>query len=114
MIGIRVYLSDPQRCRDVPSDRSALMSLDAATAELDGLSPIDGNFIGFVRDDGEILQFAWNSDGTMDVDVPMPARAGSLSRRASFEECRAILGPFAHGLRASSIPGMRFDKWSPA
>ena len=112
---IGVFLHDAQRQRIVPSSRPVPATVDVALAEFDELPRVAGNFIGFVRADGEILQLAWNArDDVVEVDIPMPAERGSLSGYASVEEARSFIRIFDRGMRRDMIPGLRFKRWAPA
>ena len=108
---VGLFLDDPQRARSVSSSDPHIVGVDRAVAEFDALSRVEGNFLGVVRDDGELLQFVWNGDGTLDVNAPRPAWNGSFTRRASFAECRGLIESFAAGLAVEAIPGIRFDGW---
>ena len=107
-----MFLYDEERERVIPAAGPITVSIEQALDDFDRLSDTADNYIGFIRDDGEVLQFAWNGDSSLDIDVPVPARDGSFSRRSAFDECRALIEPFARGARISAIEGLRFDRWT--
>lgn len=108
---LQMFLYDEEREREIPAADPLVVSIEQALDEFDRLSDTADNYIGFVRGDGEVLQFAWNDEGTLDIDIPVPFRDGSFNLRGPFEECRALIEPFAQGLPRKQIVGLRFDRW---
>jgi hypothetical protein len=105
-------LCDYDRDRVIASAEPIPVDLRTALDEFDRLSGTDRCFIGFVRSDGETLQFAWNDDGTLSADIPFPATKSSLARRGTREGLRPLIETFAGGVPVRELPDFHLQAWS--
>ncbi|MBL8797784.1 MAG: hypothetical protein JNM56_28050 [Planctomycetia bacterium] len=69
------------------------------------------NFFGITDQAGTVLQFAVNEDATIHIDLPDPARKGSLVKDADLEECLALVRQAGPLLAELQVVGMVFETW---
>lgn len=69
------------------------------------------NFVGIIDQTGAILQFAVNDDSTIRIDLPDPARKGSLVKNADLEECITLVRQAGPSLATLNLVGMEFEPW---
>ncbi|MFI4875719.1 MAG: hypothetical protein ACIALR_10295 [Blastopirellula sp. JB062] len=82
----------------------ALAAWDAMTGE-----PL--SFLGVVNDSGVTLQFMWDEDGTMVIDIPQPDRSGSWTKNCDLDECRQAIADFYAGDDPTQRAGLTFELW---
>jgi hypothetical protein len=111
MISFKMFLSDYDDDRHIPSQSPVTRTLQEAMDEFENLSDSEGCFFGLIDESGNIVQFMWNADHSLTVDIPRPAQGGSLKKQASFDECLALLASFGNGIHVNRIPGLTFEAW---
>lgn len=109
---MKLFFSDYTANRHVSADEPLDVDLAGVLKEFDSLTDEDGCFLGIVDDKEQVLQFIYNSDGSLSIDIPVAEKKGSFHRdSASFEECRKILIAAQGGVRVDAIPGLAFQHW---
>lgn len=104
---LQMFLSDYPRERHIESQQPISVNVSKALDEFDRLSDVEGCFIGFKRKDGRTLQYIWNSDRTVTVDVPQTGERGSLQARGEAERLRGLITRFDAGDPVEALPGLR-------
>jgi hypothetical protein len=109
---MKIFYSDIRTDEHVPADSPKDVDITEALALFDNLSDAEGCFFGVLDAEERTLQFMYNKDGSLYIDMPLPARSGSACKDgASFEECRKMIIDFSLGLAPDSIPGLSFEPW---
>lgn len=86
--------------------------LETALQHLTELSPVEGSYIGFdIGDDDGNIQFVYQENGNLLVDVPDEERGGSLQKTADFDECEKIIRSLYKDTLPENIPGLKFVEW---
>lgn len=80
-------------------------------AAWDAMSGQPLSFLGIVNDADVTLQFMWEEDGSMVVDVPAPERSGSWTKTGDADECKRIIASFYAGADPTQIDGLTFEEW---
>jgi hypothetical protein len=106
---LSLYLADYQRDRYIDAKEPVAVDLGKALDEFDRLSDTRGCFIGFRRNDGEVLQFIWNHDQTLSADIPVSGRRASLVRRGTWDELRPLIERFANGAPTRELPDFHLE-----
>lgn len=68
-----------------------------------------GNFIGPIDLRGETLQFYYNDDSTITLDIPKPSRGGSFSINLTLGRCVQMVRGLGDGLFEEQITGLKFN-----
>lgn len=109
---MKLFFSDYTADRHVSADEALDVAFTKVLEEFESLTDEDGCFLGIMDDKEQVLQFIYNNDGTLSIDIPVPEKEGSFHRgSASFEECREILIASKHGVRIEAISGLAFQHW---
>jgi hypothetical protein len=58
------------------------------------LSEEDGSFLGLENEQGQVLQFMWNSNDDWIVDIPEMEKEGSWQKHADYDECVMFIEDF--------------------
>ena len=111
MGAFRVFLMDYERDRDIPAEEPITRTLEETLDEFDRLSDTEGNFLGICLPGGGVVQFIYDDEEGLTIDVPQPERRGSLTRSASFDECRRIIEGLGRDSSPTAIPGLFFTPW---
>ena len=69
------------------------------------------NYFGVIDQFGVTLQFLTNEDGSVRIEIPDPARKGSMTKDASLEECVRLVLSAGPSLAELAIPGLVFEIW---
>ncbi|MCC9606575.1 hypothetical protein LOC68_17170 [Blastopirellula sp. JC732] len=80
-------------------------------AAWDAMSGQALSFLGIVNDGGVTLQFMWEEDGSMVIDVPVPERGGSWTKTTDVAECKEVIAAFYDGVDPTKIAGLVFEEW---
>lgn len=72
----------------------------------------DQTFFGVENPEGQILQFHWETNGGVSIDIPQAHLRGSRSKTASQAECRAFLEHFVQTGELPSTYGFAFNPWT--
>jgi hypothetical protein len=75
------------------------------------LSQSRGSFFGIFCESGQVLQFRWDSDRDVIIDIPTPEMHGSFTKLSSFQECTCCLMDCLSGSDPRFIPGLDFFQW---
>lgn len=108
-MNLRMFLYDAATEADMSAKNT---NLETALQHLTELSPIESSHIGFdVGEDDGSIQFVYQEDGNLLVDLPDPERGGSLQKTVNFEECEKIIRSLYNGTLPENIPGLKFIEW---
>ncbi|PQO44001.1 hypothetical protein [Blastopirellula marina] len=80
-------------------------------AAWDAMSGQPLSFLGIVNEAGVTLQFMWEEDGSMVVDVPVPERSGSWTKTSDEADCKRIIADFYAGSDPTQIDDLTFEEW---
>lgn len=109
---MKIFFSDYEADEHVSAEAPREVSLQDALAQFEALSDEEGCFFGIIDDKEQTLQFMYNDDGTLLIDVPLLELEGSLKRDStSFEECRQLILDSERGIQVKRIPDMTFEPW---
>lgn len=112
MAPVRCFLFDSGLGRNITPSDAVEMSCAEILAEWDSLSCEPGSFLGLCCQDWPVLQFMWEEDGQVIIDVPLPKMGGSLTKKSEAEEPRTIIVDVFSGKNPQAIPGLRFVSWT--
>ncbi len=73
---------------------------------------IPHNFFGIVYHNDSVIQFYVCDDKTIDVDIPVPEREGSVVYNTNLEECLEIIMDIPEFINNSDQSKMKFVSWS--
>lgn len=88
-----------------------LVGIDTAMQAFDALPAVQNSFLGFNLKDDLSIQFVYQEDGSILVDVPDPEQGGSLQKTVNTEGCKQIIERLYSGKNAESIAGLQFVEW---
>jgi len=111
MAKFHVFLTDYERDREIPSSEAIERTLEEVLDEFDRLSDVESSFLGLYPPGGGVAQFMYNDEVSLTIDVPQPERRESLTRLASFDECRRIIVDLGKGSRPEDISGLQSVGW---
>ena len=109
MLILKLFLWDVETDEEIPGDAPLEASCGAALKRLRDLSAVDGSFIGFELPSKEIVQFMWDDEETLHVDIP--AKNGSYGKDVSQEEAERIITGLFNGLNPVHIEGLTFESY---
>ena len=76
------------------------------------LIPEKGNYIGFVTNNSQVLQFmSLGITNSYLLDIPDPSQNGSLQKTTDFEECYSAINSLFNGGDNYEIKDVTFKKW---
>ena len=107
-MALTYYLSDRSRQLEIPHDAAVEGSLERVLDELAELSPMRGNFLG-INVGASSVQFYCEGAGAWSIDVPVPAKRGSLIRSARFEDLESYVRAVFSGTNPVDLPGLAFE-----
>ena len=70
-----------------------------------------GNYFGLIDQFGVTLQFMVNDAESVRVEIPDPARKGSMTTDASLEDLIALISGAGPSLAELVVPGLVFEPW---
>jgi hypothetical protein len=95
-----------------PTDR-AYFPLPDIEQYMRHLLTYPGNYFGLIDQFDKTLQFVANEDGSVRIDIPDPARNGSMVRDATLEQCIALVRQAGPSLAELKIADLVFEPWQP-
>lgn len=108
---LRYFLCDYTTGADIAADDAKEADLVTILDAFADMSPAEENFFGVINEHGT-LQVWFKGDGRYELDVPVPARGGSMCRKIlSHEDCEAAIRLVAGGATPAELPGLDFVKW---
>lgn len=108
---MKCYLNDAALGFSIPSSEPVEMECAEVLDEWDNLSRARSSFLGLAPPGFPAIQFYWDDDSSVCVDIPFPEQAGSLTKQATFEECAAIIEAILRGEDPREVPGLQFAPW---
>ena len=109
---MKIFFSDYDVDIHVSADEPREVKLNEALAEFESLPEIEGCFFGVIDEQDRVIQFIYNADGRLDVDIPLEERQGSLCKKGvSVDECRKLVIDCEKGVRIDAISGLEFQPW---
>lgn len=109
---MKYFLYNSQTGESIRSAEAQPISLPQALAIFSRLMFDANTFLGFIRDDGRILQFAGDRDGrAMLVDMPIVTEKGSLQLRTVQEAGQELIQEFFEGRNPEEVHKFESHKW---
>jgi hypothetical protein len=109
---LKYFMYDTSNRIDITVDDAVKVELEEALNLFFKLSHLKGNYIGFVINDTQILQFmSVGVPNSYLLDIPDVDQKGSLQKMTDFEECRSVLVSLCSGSTLYEIKGVTFKKW---
>jgi len=97
---------------DITVKESVAVELKEALNLFFKLTPMKGNYIGFVINETQVLQFmSVGAPNSYLLDIPDVDQNGSLQKTTDFEECRSVLISLCSGKTSYEIKDVTFKKW---
>ncbi len=106
-----VSYCDYESGRQVAADGSVSMSLQEVLVLMDEILVSPGSFLGVTVQDGSMLQFIVNDDGSMCLDVPSPSERGSYAKQTTLDACKSVLRGTGTSVQREAIEGLAFERW---
>ena len=109
---LKYFMYDASTNTEIKVNDAIEVNLNEALKIFFELTPVKGNYVGFVIDNTKILQFM--SVGVANsylLDIPDTDLKGSLQKTTDFEECRSALISLYGGNTAYEIKEVTFKKW---
>ncbi|UUO06865.1 hypothetical protein M4951_00795 [Blastopirellula sp. J2-11] len=69
------------------------------------------SFLGIVSEAGVTVQFLWEEDESMVIDIPVPDKSGSWTKSCDAAECQQVIAGFYAGADPTQIDGLTFEEW---
>lgn len=111
MQSYKVFVSDPKRNYDILSNNPMNLTKKMALEEFDNISGCAKCFIGFIDDHSGTIQFYWEADGSVTIDVPIPEQKGSLMKSSTAKECRDFIVHHDNQSFKNIVPGLVLEKY---
>ncbi|TWT38612.1 hypothetical protein [Blastopirellula retiformator] len=108
---MKYFYFDEGKEKGIDGSTSQAATLDEVLAAWDAISGAAHSFLGVVNDAGVTLQFMWEEDGSMVIDVPVPERKGSWTKTTDVAECKEAIAAFYDGVDPTQLPGLTFETW---
>ncbi len=108
---MKCYFADVVVGVYIPSSAPVEMECEEILDEWDNLSRTRGSFFGIVPSDLPAIQFYWDDESSVCVDIPFPEQGGSLTKQSTFEECVEIIRAVLEGGDPRKVSGLTFVSW---
>lgn len=95
----------------VPASEPVHLDRDTAVSVAMQVLRDPHDFIGFVDEAGETIQFYYDECGEIWMEFPCPSEGGSYGRHISLEEVEAAVRDLPTRFTKTSIANSRFEKW---
>ena len=109
MTTLKLFLWDVETDEEISGDTPLEASPKLAIEKLQALSKEDGSFIGFELDNGSIVQFMWDDEEILNLDIPSPN--GGYEKVVSLSEAENIVERLFTGLNPKAIEGIKFEEY---
>ena len=107
----RIYYSDFVRDIELTPDGARPAEVDEILRMMEEVLAEPGNFLGVMDEQGGILQFLVDEQGTIGVEIPDPPRRGHYGKQASLTECKQLLHDADGRFHWDAFDGLTFEKW---
>ncbi|MFT5823503.1 MAG: hypothetical protein ACI8ZM_004765 [Crocinitomix sp.] len=98
--------------RDEGTDaEGAEANLKQATDLMKELSNSDASFLGVVTPSKKTVQFIYQEDRSLRLDIPDMENDGSYTKVVAMDECLQIIKDAFHEKDAMKIKGLKFESW---
>ncbi|MDP9196765.1 MAG: hypothetical protein M3O22_08410 [Pseudomonadota bacterium] len=108
---MKIFYCDYGTGKDVEAENPLSVSPEEALDLFADLSPCEGSFFGVIDTEDRTIQFMWNEDMTLHLDIPQPENNGSLTGTVSFEDAETIILDISKGKDPATIGGLVFLPW---
>ncbi len=105
------FLYDASTDREIESAHPVDGSLDVIVEEFHTVSQEDGSFFGVIDATGKVLQFYWDDEGIVHIDIPLPQKHGSMTKPTIAEDCLRMLELAYTGGDPSTWDDLKFIPW---
>ena len=70
-----------------------------------------GSFVSVMDEEGTMLQFMIDDDGSAMIDIPYPKRRGSYEKRGTLDDCVEAVRRLGDTVSIENIEGLEFARW---
>jgi hypothetical protein len=109
---IKVYYWDHEADEGISSDEPQEATVGEAIDYMEMLPITDGDFLGLELAGGETIQFMYNEDESIHVDIPDTEKAGSYTKTVDIDECVQMIRDIYGGKKPAELEGIVFESWS--
>ncbi len=108
----KVFYYDIEKDESIAAETAQPMTLKTAYDIAKNVMKSHENFIGFLDEEGVVLQFAPEEENKVWVEIPEPDRVGSYQTKLSNEEALSLIRNLKSPLlRYREELKMRFSRW---
>ena len=107
----KMFLYDISTEEEIEGDKAIAVGKEEAVAKLRALSRMDGSYIGFDFDGFPTIQFMWDAEGLLGLDIPVMDKGGSFTKNVTRDEAVKIVEATFLGKKPTSIDGIVFDEF---
>lgn len=108
---MKIFFSDYEIGEHIDGEEAIIVSHEDILSKFDEISDLEENFFGIIDNSNITIQFYWEEDGSISIDIPIPQKKGSLTKKSNHEECRKIIENIDRKIDISAINGLHFQKW---
>lgn len=108
---MKYFYFDEEKQKGIDSGSSKAATLQEVLAAWDAMSGQALSFLGVSSHVDVTVQFMWEEDGSMVIDIPIPERGGSWTKSGDVAECKQIITDFYGGADPKQIEGLTFEEW---
>lgn len=109
---IKYFIYEASSHTEITINDAVEISLEDAVKRFFKLIPEKGNYIGFVINNSQVMQFM--SVGIANsylLDIPVTSKKGSLQKMVDSEECYTAICSLFENNGGYEIKDMKFKKW---
>lgn len=111
MTRFRVAFCDYSAEENPAADEHRLLDRDGILALMEEVLKSAGSFVSVMDDEGTMLQFVLDEDGSVMMDIPHPKKRGSYAKRATIADCVSVVEALDERVRIDAITGLEFERW---
>ena len=108
---MKIFYSDYEVDEHIDGNDPMEFSHEEILSQFDEITDLEENFFGIIDNSNLTLQFYWEEDESISIDIPIPLKKGSLTKKSNREECRKIIENLDRKIDINAISGLHFQKW---